>query len=964
MERKNKMYELKTGDIISGFKVTARTEIPDVAGVLYEMEYPKNGAKLVFIDREDENKTFSVGFKTIPTDSTGVFHIIEHSVLCGSEKFPVKEPFVELLKSSLQTFLNAMTFPDKTIYPTSSRNEKDFLNLMEIYLDAVFCPSMIKNKSVFLQEGWHKEFDENGKLSYNGVVYNEMKGAYSSPEELGETVINKKLYGDSTYGYDSGGCPDNIPDLTYEQFVASHKKFYHPSNAYFFLDGAVLLESALPLIESYVSRYERLECDFSIEDGWSGKTETAEIEYEISAEEGEENKSRELYGFLSTRFDELLDSMALDIAIEAIAGGIESPLQKVILASGLCEKMSINVNNSRLRNNITLEFSNVKDGKGEELYSLFRKTLSEIVAGGINREHLTASMNRQEFTVREMDLGGLPRGIAYNISVFDSWLYGGAPARSLLFGEDFKELRKRLDGEYFEDLIKKYILENERYTHVIMRPSATLGERRLEEERIFFERESARLTEEEKESIQKEFEALSKWQNEPNSEEAGASIPTLEISDIPESSDAVPMEIASEDGVEIIRHDMKTGGISYTELFFDASDFTEDEMAILPLFVALIKSSGTKDLSSFSFQNKIKRELGALTLAPVVYNKNGETRLYAKLAISVLDSKKREYEEILKEFLYETTLSDRESFKNIVRQVKLMLTTAFASSGNAYGSMRAMAYRDTAHAVRDKIAGYGFFEKIREIEANLDTVCDEIIERINLLRDKLFLRERLTLAFAGDGELDFEKSVIATVREGGAKPSAVALLPLGVRDEGIAIPAQVGFGVMASALSEVGEELCGAMLVAKTILEFEYLWCEVRVKGGAYGVSLRLERDGGVVYSSYRDPSPEASLGVFARSSAFLREFASTDIDIKRYIIGAMGEFEPYLSVPAKASISTSYYLSGYGEERNKRRAEILATTAKELVRVAEVFERLEPTLVPLLVAPKEKINAKTVLSV
>ena len=948
------MRNLKTGDKLEGFLVKNRRKIDDISAVMYEMEHEKCGAKLIFLDREDENKTFSVGFKTIPENSTGVFHIIEHSVLCGSEKFPVKEPFVELLKSSLQTFLNAMTFPDKTVYPVSSRNDKDFINLATVYLDAVFKPSMLTNKAVFLQEGWRRELDEDGNLSYNGVVFNEMKGAYSSPEELGETLITEKLYGKSCYGYDSGGCPEIIPELTYEEFVASHAKFYHPSNAYFFLDGSVCLEKILSLIESYIGSYDKLDVTFNIEDTWAGEATASEIEYEISSEESEENKSRLILGFLAARFDECTEKLALDVVFDAISAGNESPLQKAILDSGLCEKMNVSVNSSKLRNDITVEFCNVRDGCEEELLELFRKTLADIVKSGINREHLEASMNRFEFNLRERDLGGLPVGIAFNISVFDTWLYGGDPAASLEFSEDFKKLRGLFGSDYFESLIEKYILKNEKFARVIMRPSSTLGARREEAENKALICEAEKLSTEEIEQIKHDSEILSAWQNTPDSEKDVASLPTLEISDIPEKTQVTPIEVL-ENG-SLIRHDMKLSGISYTELYFDASDTGEDELFVLPILAAMIKSSGTGDLDAFSFQSLMKRELGSVTLAPVAIKNNGETRIYIKLGISVLDTKKKEYLDILKKLIYETELSDKATLSNIVRQTKMMLMTGFSSAGNAYGVRRSLAYRDSA---------YEFYAKIRDAEANLDSEIDFIVEKMTSLRNNIFKRERLTLSVSGEKDEEFEENIFASLKSGGTCPKPSSVMPLGEKNEGIVIPSRVGFGISSSKLSDIGKRVTGAMIVAETILNFEYLWCEVRVKGGAYGVSLRIGNDGGVSYSSFRDPSPELSLGVFKAASAFLREFANSGTSLKKYIIGAMGEFEPYVSAPLKASISTSHHLSGHTEkERERLRAEILTTSAEALLKVADCFDELQKNLSSLLIAPKEKINAETVLYV
>lgn len=955
------MYDLKINQKIGGFTVTERRELADISATLYEMVFDKNGAKLIFLDRDDENKTFSVGFKTVPENSTGVFHIIEHSVLCGSSKFPVKEPFVELLKGSLQTFLNAVTFPDKTVYPIATRNNKDFFNLADVYLDAVFNPLMKQNPNVFFQEGWRRELSNSGKLSYNGVVFNEMKGAYSSPEELGATVACSMLYGESCYGYDSGGNPDEIPKLSYESFVENHNRFYHPSNAYFFLDGNVELEKTLDLIKSYIGSYSPLGESIEIKDEWRGESSEGEIEYEISSEESEENKTRLIINYLSTRFDEQLESLGIEILIDAISSGNESPVKKALLDSGLCEKLSLYSNGERMRNNITVEFQNVKDGKLKEVEALFQSTLLSLAENGIDKEHLAAAINHLEFVLRERDTGGFPIGVAYNFSVFDTWLYGGNPAEPLCYTEKFSRLRELLKGDYFEGLIKKYILDNEKYARLVMRPSATLGQRRAKEEEARLEKERGELSDTEIDYILKTNEALLNWQSCEDSEEALATIPMLSISDIPKASSKTPTELVKTNAHELIRHEMKTGGICYTELFFDASDTVESgELQLLPLFAAMLKSSATEKHEAFAFQNLIKRELGSVTVAPIVFEKGDQTRVYIKLGISFLDGKKREFLEILEELLYSVSFDDKNTLCNIVRQSKMLLESGFATAGDSYGFVRSLATENTAYAIRDSLSGYGFFNYIKETEKNIASLSDALLEKLSVLKDKLFRRERLTLSVSGERDTELEAAIVEKVSAGGALPQAVSKTNMPSKASGIVIPAQVGFAVTAARLCDVGEKFTGALNVARMILNYEYLWVNVRVKGGAYGVSFRARRDGTVGYTSYRDPSPAASLSVFSKSAEFLRGFVSGGAGLTKYIIGAMGEFEPLRSAPMEASISTANYLSGYDEaDYDRIRAEILETDKSALLAAADLIERLNGKLSSLIVAPRDMIKGE-----
>ena len=953
------MYELKIGEKIEGFAVTRKTELPDIAATLYEMEYEKCGAKLVFLDREDENKTFSVGFKTIPENSTGVFHIIEHSVLCGSKKYPTKEPFVELLKGSLNTFLNAMTFPDKTLYPISTRNPKDFLNLADVYLDAVFNPVMKEDVNVFYQEGWRREISDSGELSYNGVVYNEMKGAYSSPDELGESRANAMLFGDSCYGYDSGGNPEVIPELTYEEFISSYSRFYHPSNAYFFIDGTLDLGAILSLISSYIKDYDKCPINAVIPETNGVCIPRDTVEFEIPSEQSEKNRTRILNCYLAQKYDELLSCAAFDAALDAIAGTNEAPLKRAILDSGLCEKVSFYYGGSRLYYTLSLEFQNVKDGKEKELLSLFENTLSNILRKGINKEHIEAAINHMEFSQRERDMGRLPLGIVYNISVLGTWLYGGDPAATLSYTELFGKLRELVPTGYFEDVLREYFLENKNKVTLTLKPSATLGERRAEAEREFFKKEELSLTESDKDKIKEENRLLNLRQSAPDTPEALATIPSLSISDIPKELHVTPTEARAESGVPVITHSMNTGGISYVELFFDASDTEFSDMYMLPLFSTMLMNSPVGEKDAYGMQNLIKRELGEFAVSPYVMTRDGRAGLYIKITASALDGKRDELVSILGEMLYSAKIEDKATLSAFIAQTKLRLEASFTETGDSVGIGRALAMCDAEYAVREHIFGYAFYEKIRALTEADGKELDLLLEKMRAFYKKLFARERLTLAVSGECDNEFVTHLLLAVKESKNKLSAIKYEPIKAEKEAIAIPAQVGFAAIATKLSEIGERVSGALLVAKLILNYEYLWGEVRVKGGAYGVACRVRQDGAVSFSSYRDPSSPKSFDVFRSSAAFLREFVGAKQDLTKYIIGAIGEFDPYCSKPLEASGATANYLVGFtNEEKARIKREILDVSYDGLLEVADILDKFSARANQVTVAPKTTLDA------
>ncbi len=958
------MYNLKIGEVLHGFRINEKRELPDVSAVMYIMEYEKNGARLLFLDRVDVNKTFSVAFKTIPENSTGVFHIIEHSVLCGSEKFPVKEPFVELLKGSLQTFLNAMTYPDKTVYPVSSRNERDFLNLTEVYLDAVFKPLMKTNKGVFLQEGWRREIGDDGKISYNGVVFNEMKGVYSSPDDLSESIVTSMLYGDSPYALDSGGDPNCIRDLSYEEFCRSHSENYHPSNAYFFLDGEIDLDASLKLIEAYISGYEKAELqnEISTEVKCGAKDKVAE--YEISSGESTENKDRLILGCITTRYDEMLETTALDVLLETISSGNDSPLKKAVMESGFCEKMNVSNLTGKARNNVFFEFQNIKDGKLAELEELYRSTLMSIREDGVDKDALAASINHLEFMTREKNTGGFPIGVAYALSVLDTWLYGGDPAASLSYTELFGELRKLLKSNYFENLIDKYFISNENSVRLIMKPSATLGKQRAEREEKRAEEDRKTLTAEAVEKIKSESAMLSSWQSSEDTEEALATLPQLALSDISNEVSDVPTEVSELSGQKLIRHDMDMAGIRYADILFDVSDVTD--YAALSIFTSMLTMSGTDKLDGFAFENMKKRELGSLSASNVLYSNGGELRLYVKISGSMLEGKRDKFLEILKEFLYSTTLDDKNALRNIVMQNKIGAESAFVSSGDMLGFIRCASYTNGKYAVLDRLRGYEFYTEIKAIEKDFDSYAPQIIEKIKNLRNKIFKKERAVFAVTGEKDTIFEASLADILACGGASVQPLTALPLGDLSEGFAIPAQVGFGIRCATIPELENEPKGALRVAKMILNYEYLWSEVRVKGGAYGVGLRTTAEGIIACTSFRDPTPAASLGVFARTADFLENFANASCDLTKYIIGALGEYEPYYSKPYEASLATAEYMSGVTKELRKRiKREIIECNKSSLLEMASILRKYEKESLTLTIAPPEKLAyAKTIITI
>ncbi len=950
---------MKINELIHGFKIQSVTDIDEIKAKLYSMKHEKSGARLLFLDREDENKTFSITFKTIPEDDTGVFHIIEHSVLCGSEKYTVKEPFVELLKGSLNTFLNAMTFPDKTMYPIASRNDKDFINLMSVYLDAVFHPLILTEPKIFSQEGWHYEFDSDSKtLTRSGVVLNEMRGAFSSPDDVALYHIKDMLYPDTCYRYESGGEPMHIPELTYEKFREAHKKYYHPSNAEIFLDGSVKIDEALLLINSVLSEYDAEENDFSINDQAPIKPVTREIFYEISPNEPAENKTKLVIGYLASRFDEQEKNVAISVLLDAIASSNESPLKKAIIDSGLCDDMNFIPLDSIKQNSINVDFRNVKDGKAEEICALFNDTVKKICDRGIDKEMLEASLNSYEFRMKERDFGTLPAGIIYAMSTLETSLYGGNPSMNLSYEKSFAALREKLDSGYFEKLLNSLFIDNGHKATLIMHPSSTLGEEKAKAEAEGLEKIKLSISNDELQNIIKDDEELKAWQRKEDSKVDLEKIPQLTLSDISGEVEKIPEEIFEIDGVTVLMHDVSTSGIIYTEMLFDVSDLNEKEIFDLRVLISLMENVKTKKRSAIDLQNLIKKELGSFDAGATPLTNKKETKLYVSIAASALESKKKSVINITQEILYSSVYTDKETVRNIIRQLKLASEESFISSGHHAGFRRATAYVNAESAIREYYSGYEAHKSIKKLEKNFDSAFEELSKRLATLSRRIFTKERLTVSFTGKPDSDFAKELISVIKSGETIHPICKISPLGIRREGIVIPAQASYAELAANLSNLGEQTHGSMNVVRSLLSYGYLWNAVRVQGGAYGVGLIVRNNGNVGFYSYRDPSPERTLGCYREASAFLREFAKSGEDITKFIIGAIGDVSPLKTPKLKGAVALTNYLRGITyDDECKMRKQMLSTSQDDLLSIADTIDKICEQNAVCVIAGKDKLD-------
>ncbi len=939
-----------------GFSLVRSAKIGELDATLYELSHVKTGAELIYIDREDENKTFAIAFPTPPEDSTGVFHIIEHSVLCGSEKYPLKDPFAELLKGSLNTFLNAMTYEDRTVYPVSSRCEKDFLNLVDVYLDAVFAPKLLENPNIFRQEGWHYEYDESSdSLSYNGVVYNEMKGAYSSPDEVGVMALSRALYSDSIYRHDSGGNPDAIPDLTYEGFKAAHAKHYHPTNSKIIIDGKIELDSVLSIINGHISRFERGERVAPPKKS-SPKVAPAEyVRYEISENEDEKGRARVLFGYVYSDFADKEAHLTATILADLLCGSNASPLKKALLDKGLAKDALIYTNKA-LEQTVTLEIRDTDPESIAEIESTVNEVIRGIAESGIDKSRLISIINNMEFKLRERDFGTLPSGIAYALSIFGSWNYGGAPENTLAVTDVLASIREKAESDYFEKALLKMTLDNPHRATVIMLPDKSLARELAKKEKESLAAIRGSMTDEELEAIKTAERELREWQQSEESEESLSTLPKLEISDIPKEISYVKSEPFSVNGVNFIKNSVKTNGIVYISMYFDASDLSGEELTTLSLLSASLLNFPTENKDVLSLQSDIKSNLGSFFVSTYSAKKNGVITPYLKVGASALTAKCDDIVRIAKEVLTTSKIDDEAEISSIISQAKSQLEDAIITSGESLALSRVEASLGGLATVSEYMTGYEAYRILSEISRD-SALIKQATEKISALLSRIIKRNRLTVSITGDFDNSFPEK-LSSIFPLGEDFSHKEPTICAEGSEFFVIPSKVAYAVVGGRSDEAKESL-GLLRVVRSILSYEYLWNTVRVKNGAYGTGFVPRRDGFISFYSYRDPSPANSIEYYRQSSAYLRALAESGSDLTKFIIGAIGEYDILITPRTASALVTQNYLNGWTEKDDQKvREDMLSVTASGLIKAADIIDKILENASTAVVGSGEHLHA------
>ena len=945
---------------IHGFTVTKEKELPELKATLYQMTHDKTGLGLVWLKRDEENKTFGIAFETLPWDDTGVFHILEHSVLCGSDKYPVKEPFVELMKSSMNTFLNALTFQDKTMYPISSRNDKDFVNLMRVYLDAVFCPLIYSKPEIFYQEGWHYELDGNGCASYKGVVFNEMKGAYASADRQVHGSLNRLLFPDSPYGFESGGDPAAIPNLTYEAFIDSHRRFYAPSNAYVFLDGDLDIEKTLGILnDEYLCGYEKTERMAPPVMQAAVRNEAA-AEYELAPGESLEGKTRLSFGKVIGTFADREKLIATEVLSEVLCGTNQSPLPKAILSAGLAEEVNMGVNDGMLQPWLMLDIKNIKEENLAAVEEMVTSQLTALADRGLDHGQLEAVMANTEFKLRERDYGRYPQGLIFGFNVLESWLYGGEPEANLEVGDLFVELKEKMEQGYFEELIRELLLNNPHSAKVTLRPSYTAGEARRAAEQARIDAETAGWTEEDKAAVAARQEKLLAWQNSQDTPEALATIPQLALEDIPAQPEQIPTEERVLSGLPVITHDLNAGGIVYINLYFNADGCSEEDLSYLAFACNLLGNMDTKSRSAEEVINKTRLLCGDFSTSPAVYTVSGDpANMTAKLCVSFSALEKNLFEAtaLVLEVLTGSVFAD-EAVHNILRQTKMQLFQKCVMAGHAIGFGRLAAQDSPAGVADECTGGVTYHQWLKNQDENWD--FGTVNARMTALLERIVNRNGLTLSVTGaspETTAALAENLAATLPHRELLPKA-NIQPWGKRKEGIAIPADISFAVMGGNVKYNGGETSGQLQLAAQIISLGYLWNAIRVQGGAYGAGMVARDTGLTACYSYRDPNGAGSVESYRSCAAFLRDLASQTSDFTGFIIGTVANGSPLLTPKSKAQTGDRFYFSKTTwEDRCRTRKELLGAAPADLTAIADILEKTVNDGGICMVGGKEKLD-------
>ncbi len=953
------------------YEVLKEEELTGIQAKGYLLRHRKSRARVLLIEKDDNNKVFSIGFRTPPSDSTGVPHIMEHSVLCGSKNFPAKDPFVELVKGSLNTFLNAMTYPDKTVYPVASCNDKDFQNLMHVYMDAVLYPNIYAHEEIFRQEGWSYKLDSaEDKLAYNGVVYNEMKGAFSSPEGVLDRVILNTLFPDTSYANESGGDPEVIPKLSYEEFLDFHRKYYHPSNSYIYLYGDMDMEEKLDWLDrEYLSDFDARTVDSEIRyQEPFGEMLEKTFSYSIASEESEEDNTYLSYNkVIGTSLDKEL-YLAFQILDYALLSAPGAPLKTALTDAGIGKDIMGSYDNGIYQPIFSVIAKNANEEQKGEFIALVEKVLSDIAENGIDQKALEAGLNYHEFRYREADFGNYPKGLMYGLQMMDSWLYDEEkPFIHVEALETFEFLKKQVGTGYFEGLIRKYLLDNTHGAVVIVKPEKgrtarmdALLDAKLQEYK-------ASLTADEVEELVRKTAGLEEYQSEPEKEEDLERIPVLRREDISREIEPIVNEEMTLAGVPVVFHEIETNGIGYVDVLFDISGVREELLPYVGILQSVLGIIDTENYGYGELFNEINMHTGGIGTSLELYTDVTNIRekafkatfeikgkaLYGKLAVVFA---------MMSEILTASKLSDTKRLREILAMVKSRLLMRFQSSGHTTAALRAMSYASPSAKLKDMTNGIEFYQTVARIEEHFDEEKGHLTEALESLAKQLFRPDNMMISYTASREgLEGMEAYIKEMKKKlyqGVPEETPCVIHCEKKNEGFKTASKVQYVARTGNFIDHGVSYTGALQILKVILSYDYLWQNIRVKGGAYGCMSSFNRIGEGYFVSYRDPNLSRTVEVYEGVVDYLKNFTVSERDMTKYIIGTMSNIDQPMTPMIKGERSMNLYMNKVSTDMiREERNQILDAGQEDIRALSRVAEAVLKADQFCVIGSEEKIE-------
>ena len=929
--------------------------VKEVDSFVLTLRHKLSNARVLIFSNEDNNKVFNISFRTPPKDATGVPHIIEHTVLCGSKNFPAKDPFVELVKGSLNTYLNATTYPDKTLYPVASCNDKDFENLMHVYMDAVLYPNIYKYEEIFKQEGWHYELeDKDSPIIYNGVVYNEMKGAFSSEEGVLERFIMNSLFPDNTYGQESGGDPVCIPDLKYEDYLDFHRKYYHPSNSYIYLYGDIDVEERLNWMdENYLRNFPAIEVDseIGIQKGFS-EMKSLDKKYAVATDADCTEKT---YYAWACAMDITMDQetcRAFELLSYVLVEMPGAPLKQALLDAGIGSDIDVDFCDILRQSYFALTTKNAKAGQKDEFYRIIRETLEDIVKNGIDRKALEAAINGTEFREREADFGQFPKGLLYSIKLLKTWLYSDEePYTSLCYEKYYSFLREKLDTDYYEQLIQKYLLDNTHAVLIEMMPEPGLAIKTEQEtmDKLAAYKES--LSDEELDKLIEDTKALKAYQEEGTPKEVLEKIPMLKREDIEKKAQPLQNTETKLCGIDTVHHNVVTNDIIYLTLLFDVQEL-RDYVPQMSFLSTLLGYMDTKKHTYTEFDTETNFYTGGIASDLSIYcQTNDKYSLKYEVRTKVLKSQINHAVELLSELMFETLFTDEKHLREVVAETRSRLKVRLMSAGHQAAAARVLAGLSESSWLNDYSVGVGYYDYLVKLDENFDEEKDKLIEGCRQLVKAMFRKDKLLISCTcADSDMDvLEKALSVLVKDFDNNCEEADLSQLDkyipeteIKKEAYTTPAEIQYVALGGSFRDIPDANQGVLKVVSHLLNYDYLWNEVRVKGGAYGVGCRFNREGDGYFTSYRDPNLSSTLEVYREAVEYLRNYDADEREITKTIIGTMSSIDTPLTPSMKGKRSLNAYIKGIAfEELQKERDAVLACSLEDIRKAADVIEKV-----------------------